>query len=180
MTVSVGGFQGHLFHGEGISQDVLGEFFEFGLVFGWDGFARVEVEAGMFPGEISRTITPFAPLNFNMRKLLINSRGILRLMGRNKEAPEEPDTPAVQANQLAPAANSRPDREGRWEKARRMAPARSHYSIHQPTFTYRRTAKRCRNIKPSTPNATRLNTVGSGTTVPAKVTLSNRHVPPVP
>ena len=45
-----GGFQRHFFHGEGISQDVLGEFFEFGLVLGRDGVAGVDVEAGVFPG----------------------------------------------------------------------------------------------------------------------------------
>ena len=46
-----GGFHRHFCDGEGVSQDVLGEFFEFGFVFGRDGFARVEVEAGVFPGE---------------------------------------------------------------------------------------------------------------------------------
>ena len=34
----------------GISQDVLGEFFEFGPVFRRDGVAGVEVEAGVLPG----------------------------------------------------------------------------------------------------------------------------------
>jgi len=46
-----GGFHGHLLHGEGISQNVLGELFEFGLVFRRHGVAGVEVEAGVFPGE---------------------------------------------------------------------------------------------------------------------------------
>ena len=46
-----GGFQRHFCDGEGVAENVLGEFFEFGFVFGRDGFARVEVESGVFPGE---------------------------------------------------------------------------------------------------------------------------------
>jgi len=45
-----GGFEGHLFDGEGVAQDVLGEVFEVGLMLGPDPLAGVEVEAAVFPG----------------------------------------------------------------------------------------------------------------------------------
>ena len=45
-----GGFQRHFCHGEGVSQDVLGEFFELGLVLGRNRLTGVDVEAGVFPG----------------------------------------------------------------------------------------------------------------------------------
>jgi hypothetical protein len=47
----VGGrFKGHLFHREGIAENILGEVFKVGLGFRGDRFAGVDVEAAVFPG----------------------------------------------------------------------------------------------------------------------------------
>src|SRR2546428_3277704 len=40
----------HFFDGERVAEDVLGELLQLGLVLGRDGFAVVDVEAGVFPG----------------------------------------------------------------------------------------------------------------------------------
>ena len=50
MTMSVGRLQGHLLHGEGVAQDVLGQVFEVGLGLGRHLLAGVDVEAAVFPG----------------------------------------------------------------------------------------------------------------------------------
>ena len=45
-----GGFEGHLFHREGVAQDVLGEAFEVGFVFRGHRVGGVDVEAAVLPG----------------------------------------------------------------------------------------------------------------------------------
>ena len=53
MTVSSGGFQGHLLDGERVSKDVLGQLLHPGMGFGQDPGAGVDVEAAVFPGHES-------------------------------------------------------------------------------------------------------------------------------
>jgi hypothetical protein len=50
MTMSVGGLERHLFHGEGIPQDVLGQVFEVSFGFRGDDLAGVDVESTVLPG----------------------------------------------------------------------------------------------------------------------------------
>ena len=46
----MGGLERHLFHGEGIPQDVLGQVFQVGLGLGWHLLAGMQVEPAVFPG----------------------------------------------------------------------------------------------------------------------------------